>query len=214
MSSKLIKGSEQVEGITSFREVMGELDLSSAAREMATSDPMVRRLRSKIIEQARAEGSELGYQEGSAKAQAELEEEKKKLRSSVEALISEIRETRARILAQCQDEVGDLILDVARKVLKDEAKWNRDVVMGIVKDALRRVIDKDSVRVRVNIEDLPVVKEARADLLSTVDGIRNLEIVDDRRVGLGGAIVETSSGTIDARIETQLEEIRRAFSES
>lgn len=212
MSSKLIKGSDQVEGVVSFRDMMGDLDLSTAAEELAASDPLVRRLSAKVAEQARAEGLELGYREGLARVRTEFEEEKRRLASAVEAVMAKIRSSRAEVLAQAQDEVGDLVLEVARKILKDEVKWNREVVMGIVKDALRRVIDKDNVRIRVNVEDLPTVKEARADLLSTIDGIKDLEVIDDRRVGLGGAIVETDSGTIDARIETQLEEIKRAFS--
>jgi flagellar assembly protein FliH len=213
LSSRLIKGSERTDGVVDFRDVMVELDMSSAAGELARSDPLVRELKSRAVAEARAEGFEVGYRDGLAQAREELEETKRNLRSAVEQVISQISQTRAQVISNCRDEVGDLVLDVARKILKDEVKWNRDAVMGVVKDAMRRVIDKESVRIRVNVEDLPAVRDARADILSTVDGIRNLEIVDDRRVGLGGAIVETNSGTIDARVETQLEEIRRAFSE-
>ena len=51
----------------------------------------------------------------------------------------------------------------------------------------------------------------RDDLLSLLDGIKNLEIVDDRRVGDGGCVIETNAGTIDAKIETQLAEVERAL---
>jgi flagellar assembly protein FliH len=210
LSSKLIKRSQHPEGVTDFRDLISDLDIE-AALDLSARDPRIGVLRSGIFERARAQGFEQGYKEGKAEARRESEQEKARLRRAVDAVISQVQRSRANALAQAQQEVGDLVLEVARKILKDEVRWNRDVVLGIVKDAIRRVVDKETVRVRVNIEDLPAVKEARGELLSTIDGIQNLEIVDDRRVGLGGAIIETSSGTIDARIETQLEEIKRAF---
>jgi flagellar assembly protein FliH len=43
--------------------------------------------------------------------------------------------------------------------------------------------------------------------LLILDGARQLEIIEDRRVGRGGCVIETSAGTIDARIDTQFEQI-------
>ena len=99
-------------------------------------------------------------------------------------------------------------------MLKDEVSTRRDVVVNIVKDTLKRVVDKDLVRIRVNVADTPAIKSRRDEIASLVDGIRNLEIVEDRRIGLGGTVIETNAGRLDARIETQLDEIRRAFSET
>jgi flagellar assembly protein FliH len=67
------------------------------------------------------------------------------------------------------------------------------------------------VRVRVSVADAPHVKEMRQEILELMDGLRHLEIVDDRRVGDGGCVIETNAGTIDAKIETQLSEIARAL---
>jgi flagellar assembly protein FliH len=82
-----------------------------------------------------------------------------------------------------------------------------------VRNALRRVVDTGKVRVRVNAEDLETVRASREELATLIDGIENLEIISDRRVGAGGAVVETEGGTIDARIETQLSEIATLLNE-
>jgi len=55
------------------------------------------------------------------------------------------------------------------------------------------------------------VKEHRQDLITLLDGIDHLEITDDQRVGKGGCIIETNAGNIDARIETQLEQVEKAL---
>ena len=91
-----------------------------------------------------------------------------------------------------------------------------DAVMAIgsektLADALRRITEKDHVRIRVSVADAPHIREMRDDLLTLVDGIKNLEILDDRRVGDGGVVIETGAGTIDAKIETQLAEVERTL---
>jgi flagellar assembly protein FliH len=108
-----------------------------------------------------------------------------------------------------ESEIIGLVLEIARKVIKMEVEINRAAALEIVKNTLRRVADSTSLRVRVHADDLETVRANREDLYSLVDTIRKVEIVEDRRVGPGGCILETDAGTIDARIETQMEEIRR-----
>ena len=82
---------------------------------------------------------------------------------------------------------------------------SRSIAIEIICNALRRVADNGALRVRVNPDDLEMVRSNRADLLHIVEGVsRTSKFVEDRRVGAGGCIVETESGSIDARIETQL----------
>ena len=88
---------------------------------------------------------------------------------------------------------------------------NPEVIRQVISNAIRRVTDKENIRIRVSVTDAPRVKEMRDDLLEVVDGLRHLEIIDDRRVGDGGCVIETNAGTIDAKIETQLGEVARAL---
>ena len=83
--------------------------------------------------------------------------------------------------------------------------------MSIIRNALRRVVDKENVRIRVSMSDSARVRGAKDDIMGIVDGLRHLEIIDDRRVGDGGCVIETNAGTIDAKIETQLAEVERSL---
>ena len=104
-----------------------------------------------------------------------------------------------------------LTLDIARQVVKTEVQQNPEVIRQVISNAIRRVTDKENVRIRVSVADAPCVKEMRDDLLEVIDGLRHLEIIDDRRVGEGGCVIETNAGTIDAKIETQFGEVARAL---
>jgi flagellar biosynthesis/type III secretory pathway protein FliH len=55
------------------------------------------------------------------------------------------------------------------------------------------------------------MREARADILTVIDTVRNVEIIEDRRVAPGGCVVETASGTIDSKIETQFRTIEETL---
>ena len=168
-----------------------------------------------LREEAREAGRAAGYADGHAAAieavTAAAEAERAQLRADVEALVELIERERQRIWSDAEPSIVRLVLETAQKVVKEDAQINRDVAISIIRNALRRVTETDRIRIRVHLEDLPTVRAARDDLAALVDGIRHLEIVEDRRVGVGGAVVETSSGAIDARIETQFAEIATAF---
>jgi flagellar assembly protein FliH len=52
------------------------------------------------------------------------------------------------------------------------------------------------------------IREIKEELLRKIDGLGYLEVQEDPRVEEGGCIVETVFGNIDARIETQLANLR------
>jgi flagellar assembly protein FliH len=85
------------------------------------------------------------------------------------------------------------------------------IAVAAVRHALLRSASAETVRIRVHAADLESVKAHREELLTLVDGIRQLEIVADRRVGPGGCVVETLGGVVDARVETQLDEVESAL---
>ncbi len=190
-----------------------------------------------VLTQARAEAAEMledagvqaealreaawqeGHHQGKTEAQAAVEAElraawdarRDALRAELENIVAEIGATRQALWARQESEMVALSLDIARQVVKTEVTQNPEVVRALIANALRRLTDKDNVRVRVSLADAPRIKEARQDLMEMVDGLRHLEIVDDRRVGEGGCVIETNAGTIDAKIETQLAEVARAL---
>ncbi|HOP79879.1 MAG TPA: FliH/SctL family protein, partial [Armatimonadota bacterium] len=46
------------------------------------------------------------------------------------------------------------------------------------------------------------------------DGIRAVEVIEDRRVDKGGCLIESGNGYLDARIDTQRKEVERALTEA
>ncbi|MES1204688.1 MAG: FliH/SctL family protein [Pseudomonadota bacterium] len=67
-----------------------------------------------------------------------------------------------------------------------------------------------SIRLRVHPDDHAALAGARAALMARVPAAVDLELVVDPAVGRAGCVVETPSGKLDARLETQLAALERA----
>ena len=191
-----------------------EAALSSARAEAAELTEDAQAQAEALREAAWQEGFHEGKSEGRAAVEAELRAEwaarQEALRVELNAITSDIGEARAKLWQSQESEMVALALDIAKQVIKTEVSQPA-VVQAVLANALRRITDKDNVRVRVSVSDAPRVKEAREDLMEIVDGLRFLEIIEDRRVGDGGCVIETNAGTIDAKIETQIAEVARAL---
>jgi flagellar assembly protein FliH len=83
-------------------------------------------------------------------------------------------------------------------------------VIRQVRDALRRVVGVESVILRVHPDDEPAVREHRQPLLTGVDSLREFVVEADEKIERGGCIIESPSGTIDARLSTQLRQVETA----
>jgi flagellar assembly protein FliH len=149
------------------------------------------------------EGREQGYQEGLARAEAETTERI----ATVSALAESAAVDRRELLRNAEGEVVRLALQVARKVLNRELRLDPVSVARIAEAALQQVAIDGAVKLRVN----PAEYEALSTYWQRAHGVaeadRTYEIISDEAVTPGGVIIDTRAGTVDARIETQLEEI-------
>jgi flagellar assembly protein FliH len=107
-----------------------------------------------------------------------------------------------------------LCVESVEKIVRHEIRTDPKVVLRVIKACLRRVTESDEVRVRVNPSELAAVRAQRDELLQIAEGVRAINIMDDRRVSPGGCTVETATGDFDATVETQMEKIERKLVET
>lgn len=101
----------------------------------------------------------------------------------------------------------ELTVQITRKVIHRELQLDREVIKEIVTSTLKSIEGEREVKIRLNPEDLELLENQKQELLSTNGGIREIDFVPDRSIELGGCIVETDFGGIDATVTSQLEEI-------
>ena len=81
-------------------------------------------------------------------------------------------------------------------------------MLDVVRGALRCLVERERVQVLVHPEDLALVRESMDDVAAELGGIEHVEVMEERRVARGGAIVRTPTAEIDAAVRTKLERAR------
>ena len=162
-----------------------------------------------ILEKAKEEAFESGFNEGFQKG----EEEVKRLIDRLHIILQAAIDKRKEILKNAETQLIDLVLLIARKVVKTISEEERNVVIENIKEALKKVRVEAEITIRVNIKDLEITTKQKENFISMIESLENVRIEEDSRVDPGGCIIETSFGDIDARIQTQLNIIEEKIRE-
>lgn len=155
------------------------------------------------IKQGRAEAYDQAYREAKAKWDEELGELFGILAGHVGAVNAEI----PKWFEDAENAMTDRTLAIVERLLACELHLGRDHALAIVKESLAEVTHSTHVRVRMNPFDSVVVSQHRDELMALATQLRDIEFVDDPSI-LGGCILESDGGSIDARLETRLEIVK------
>ena len=125
--------------------------------------------------------------------------------------VADIQNLRPEIYHTIELEVVELALSIARKVVCQEIKSNKDVVMCVAREALSQVEVPGKIKIRLNPADLEFISESRQQISELVHQIENVSFEAVEGIAAGGCVIETSLGEIDARIEKQFQVIEDKF---
>ena len=163
----------------------------------------------KIVSEARQEGFEQGSQEGYEKGSAEVE----RLIERMHKILEAVMQRREEILADTESQIVELVILMARKVIKILSENQKNVIMANTVAALRKVKTRGNVTLRVNIEDVKLATAHASEFIQHVENVQGITVQEDSSVEKGGCIVETDFGAIDARISSQLTELENKILE-
>ena len=188
------------------RNLMAQLEKASsdAARIRQDAAAEAEKIKAQAYEEARKEGFEKGQREGFEKGLAEVN----KLISQLELITRDADECRRNILENAKHDIVDLSVKIAEKVVKTTCAKQRDIAVRNAEYALGLLKEKSPVVIKVNLADMDIAREYRSMLLNMFDKVESIKVAEDPAVEQGGCIIESNSGGVDARIQTQLSSIR------
>ena len=163
----------------------------------------------KIVSEARNEGFEQGSKEGFEKGSAEVD----RLIERMHKILEAVMQRREEILQDTESQIVELVILMARKVIKILSENQKNVIMANTVAALRKVKTRGSVTLRVNIEDVKLTTAHADEFIQHVENVQGITVQEDSSVEKGGCIVETDFGAIDARISSQLTELENKILE-
>ena len=162
---------------------------------------------SEIEHEAYKKGYEAGREEGYKEGQSEV----MRLIDRLGTIVSTAVDIRDDIIKSSEKMMTEMILMISRKVIKDEIVERREVVINNIKEAIKRVKDRDRIDIRVNFADLDMTTAHKDELIKMMESLKKVNVYEDSRVDRGGCIIETDVGSIDARISTQLDSMEEAI---
>lgn len=122
-----------------------------------------------------------------------------------------IHNLRDKVLRESEDELINLVMLVARKVIIREVSQDRSILAGVVKNALDGLSAREEVIVRINPDDYALLMTGREESLKKELLSERLQVKADSTVASGFCQIDASMGTIDAGLNAQLETIYRSL---
>lgn len=163
-----------------------------------------------LREQARREGFQKGCEQGRIQALAENAE-------TLDALVQLMRDLdrgREALFKQHEQQLVDLALEIARKVVADRIEQDDEGFVRIFKKAVEGLSGQKIVRLSVSERQLEFATTHSDYLRAMVQDAEKLEVQVIEGAAPGTVIVDTEDESIDASVEKQLEVLEQSVEDA
>jgi flagellar assembly protein FliH len=150
-----------------------------------------------------------GYEEGQAASRQAYAAQLEALQTKLARTIEEITGLRSRCRHQAEQDTVSLALAVARRILHRELTVSPDALLGLVKAALEKLDAREVHRVRVSRQDAGMV----LGFFEKMGLPQRIEVTPDPALAPGSVILDSDRGSLDASVDTQLNEIERGLTD-
>jgi len=165
-----------------------------------------------ISEEEAARKVQAAFNEGVREGSRQAEESLSKVSEALAKALLSTGGLRQKVMQESEENLLTLAVMIARKIILQEISIDRRILVSIVKEAVSNVSDGDEVVVRLNPADYEIVADNK-QFSPGANEKRRMTLKADENIPSGGCLVDTSMGAIDARIDAQIDEIFRRFTE-
>lgn len=157
-------------------------------------------------------GYEQGHVDGVEAGNKEIAEKIAEVTQKANDIVVAAEQKRDEIIDSSNDKMIKIIMAVASKVINTELEENPYGILQIVKEATQKVSDQPRVLITVSPSNYELVNSAQSELKKLLGTKQEISVLADSSFGPADVIVGTGgSGDVDARLETQLNEIRKTI---
>ena len=215
--------SEAKEAPISFAQIQAEQILADARRDadkiLMQAKEKADKETKKVFSKAREEGYQEGYVAGMAQAAEESrqarEEQAAKLEEEVHRFMEHAADTLDRQMDQSVEDLRDLAMAVAEKVICVSLKSSADVIARMIQSAIDKRKKKEWVHIYIAECDAKRLTQLPASLTGALsalsDRVRIIPMADDES---GTCIIEMPDEIIDASVSTQLGNLRTILNDT
>ncbi len=209
--------SPEPSGPVQYAQLQTELILKRAREEaeelLANARAAAKAEQEEIRMGARDEGYREGYAQGIGKAMEDAQRDKEavaaRMEKEVQAFLEKADMAREEVLLQARDELLDLCIAVAEKVVRVSLKSSSEVIVRMIQTATERLKRQEWVHIYISGCDTKGVAQISPALTTALGALsQHVKIIPMGDDEGGTCIVETPEEIIDASVSTQMTNIR------
>lgn len=178
----------------------------------AESEKLLEQVRKEGYDDGHAEGLQQGIDDGKERIEDELADIVRQANAKAQKTIQDAKEQTSEYFIRAEDDIVKVVMMAIEKILPQHFLDVPQVVLPVVREAIRHVRDQKEVKVHVEPDSYDLILLARGEFQAMLtDGTAIIEIISDEALKPGDCVIETPNGDVDARLSTQLDLMKSAI---
>jgi flagellar assembly protein FliH len=181
-------------------------DRDAAIANAASLEAQLSKMREELEQQkeiAQDAGYRAGFDQACRKVAAEMAESSEALK----ALLKSLSDEQVKLIQMGEDAAVEIGFAAVAKIL-GRMRIEKGLVEAAVKEAINKVSDREGLVVYLAPSDLQTMEALKAQSANGHFWSR-IEFKIDDEVGIGGCILRSRLGCLDARLEYQIDELKK-----
>jgi flagellar assembly protein FliH len=209
LNERIIGDAEQTAKDIILQAQAAALEIRAAAEREAESWWQSRREEDETyLQELNRQGFDEGYRIGAAQAEEDLKLQWADRLHEAQTIVEHAYVTKEQMINEGEFFLVELSCSIAEKILNRKLAKSPEMSMKLIEKALARRKEQGVIVLCVSPSQFAHVQAAKDELIVLLDSQAELQIVPDSSIKEGGCIVRSAYGSIDARVDTQLEAIR------
>jgi flagellar assembly protein FliH len=153
------------------------------------------------------------YNQGMADQAAQ---DQAKFQQAIEAFAEachKIDNHRKMSIERSRGDMINLIIALSKKILGQELTMPRNIIATTLRTAIEQAIESEEYYVTLHPEDLALAEEKVPELIAEIRGLERIIFKTDRNITKGGCLLESSTCSVDATIDSQIESMKEFLEE-
>ncbi len=164
-----------------------------------------------VIVEAEKKAYAKGFADGQTSAVQEEQIKLTAVLNDFQSVFSNFEKIKKENCKQAEVNAVKIAMAIAKKIVLGEVSINEDMVIKTVNQVMDKIMGDEQVKIKIHPDDLQIIKMHETDNAELILNRKSVFFEEDPEITRGGCVVETDSGNIDARLESQLLIIEEAF---
>ncbi|MBA3537489.1 MAG: hypothetical protein H0T84_12935 [Tatlockia sp.] len=187
--------------------------LEQINKKVPESKPLFKTDDSRLFEEKAREASykrgfSQGMTEGIKQGKEQVRKENEELSQRLNNLLQTIPMTLSESRLALKTDIADIVLAITEQLFVSQ-QLNKEAIAQQISAALNHVNDKQALTLMLNPQDLADLQKGKLKI--DFSQCKDLRIVADESLALGGCLIRCEHGVFDAGIERQIERLKEVL---